>query len=126
MPPGGPGWGQELLGPSPPGPEGWGGMRLGWAGFALAGTEMAAEATILASTQQLPQHSPQGRPGMNGFKGEKGEPGDVSIGFGARVSILQEVDRARLGHPAPRIAWLEQPRVPRLVFRRLLLRGLVV
>lgn len=25
---------------------------------------------------------------MNGLKGEKGEPGDASVGFSARVSVL--------------------------------------
>lgn len=28
---------------------------------------------------------------MNGLKGEKGEPGDASVGFSLRVSVLQAV-----------------------------------
>lgn len=44
----------------------------------------------LSSTQQaLLICSAQGRPGTNGLKGEKGEPGDASLGFSMRVSVLQ-------------------------------------
>lgn len=82
--------GTGTSGPNPLGPEGWGGVRLDWAGSVLVGTEMVAEAEVLPAPSSRPLHSPQGRPGMNGFKGEKGEPGDASVGFGARVSVLQE------------------------------------
>lgn len=44
----------------------------------------------LSSAQQaLLLYSAQGRPGTNGLKGEKGEPGDASLGFSMRVSVLK-------------------------------------
>lgn len=43
----------------------------------------------LSSVQEALLLSPtQGRPGTNGLKGEKGEPGDASLGFSTRVSVL--------------------------------------
>lgn len=54
----------------------------------------------LPSAQQaLPLSSVQGRPGTNGLKGEKGEPGDASLGFSMRVSVLPIMANAWLGTP---------------------------
>lgn len=51
------GVGTGVSGPSPLGPEGWGGVRLERAGSVLVGTEMVAEAEVLASTQQFPPYT---------------------------------------------------------------------
>lgn len=44
---------------------------------------------LSTAQQALLLYSAQGRPGTNGLKGEKGEPGDASLGFSMRVSVLK-------------------------------------
>ena len=69
-------------------------------------------AAVLASALQPRTRCalPQGRPGMNGLKGEKGEPGDVSVGFGMRVSVQRHV-RGGAGATRPQVSELNPARL---------------
>lgn len=96
--------GTGVSGPSPLGPEGWGGVRLEGAGSVLVGTEMVAEAEVLASTQQFPPTLSPGPSWDEWIQRRERGARRRQRRIWCSGECPARADRTRLGPPAPRMA----------------------